>query len=80
MNKTYRGMITQHANHQFEKGRGAQYNPKNRFLKGEYVQEHVEAIDDWEEEKRNTEYIYDESRTIVNKVTSPDVGMMYSLV
>ena len=58
--------------------RGAQSNPKNRFLKGEYVQEHPEAIDEWEQEERKTEYIYDDSRTLVNKVTSPDVGMMYS--
>ena len=58
--------------------RGAQFNPKNRFLKGEYVQEHVEGIDDWEQEKRNTEYIIDDSKTLVNTVTSPDVGMMYS--
>ncbi len=72
------GMINQKANERYEKGRGAQYNPKNRFLKGEYVQEHVEAIDDWEEEKRNTEYIMDESKTLVNAVTSPDVGMLYS--
>lgn len=71
-------MINQQANERMEKGRGAQYNPKNRFLKGEYVQEHVEAIDEWEEEKRNTEYIFDNSKTLVNKVTSPDVGMMYS--
>lgn len=72
-------MINQIANHHFEKGRGAQFNPKNKFLKGEYVQEHVEAIDDWEAEERKTEYIYDESKSVVNKVTSPDVGMMYSL-
>lgn len=71
-------MINQQANDRMEKGRGAQYNPKNKFLKGEYVQEHVEAIDEWEEEKRNTEYIFDNSKTLVNKVTSPDVGMMYS--
>ncbi len=71
-------MINQVANDRFEKGRGAQYNPKNKFLKGEYVQLHPEAIDDWEEEKRETEYIYDDSKTLVNKVTSPDVGMMYS--
>lgn len=71
-------MINQQADHRFEKGRGAQFNPKNKFLKNEYVQEHVEAIDDWETEKRQTEYIYDDSRTLVNKVTSPDVGMMYS--
>ncbi len=71
-------MINQVANDRFEKGRGAQYNPKNKFLKGEYVQEHVEGIDDWEQEKRETEYILDDSKTLVNTVTSPDVGMMYS--
>ncbi|MES2703089.1 MAG: PA0069 family radical SAM protein [Bacteroidota bacterium] len=71
-------MINQLANDRYDKGRGAQYNPKNRFLKGEYVQEHPEAIDDWEEEKRQTEYIIDDSKTLVNAVTSPDVGMMYS--
>jgi len=71
-------MINQEANDRFEKGRGAQYNPKNKFLKGEYVQEHVEGIDEWEQEVRKTEYIYDESRTLVNEVKSPDVGMMYS--
>lgn len=71
-------MINQQSNERFEKGRGAQYNPKNRFLKGAYVQEHVEAIDEWEEEERKTEYIIDDSRTLVNEVKSPDVGMMYS--
>ena len=71
-------MINQEANERFEKGRGAQFNPKNRFLKGEYLQEHVEGIDDWEQEKRQTQYIFDDSKTLVNKVTSPDVGMMYS--
>ena len=71
-------MINQEANENFVKGRGAQFNPKNKFLKGSYVQEHVEGIDDWEQEERKTEYIFDDSRTLVNKVTSPDVGMMYS--
>lgn len=59
-------------------GRGAQINPKNRFLQGEYAICHPEAIDDWEATERKTEYIYDDSKTLVNKVTSPDVGMMYS--
>ncbi len=71
-------MITQHATDQFAKGRGAQYNPKNKYLKGEYVLEHPEAIDEWEHEERKTEYIYDDSKTLVNKVTSPDVGMAFS--
>jgi DNA repair photolyase len=72
-------MINQRANDRFEKGRGAQFNPQNRFLKGAYVQEHAEAIDDWETEDRKTQYIYDDSKTLVNKVTSPDVGMEYSV-
>lgn len=71
-------MINQEANERFDKGRGAQFNPKNKFLKGEYLQWHPEAIDDWEAEQRKTEYIYDDNKTLVNKVTSPDVGMMYS--
>ena len=61
-----------------DKGRGAQYNPKNRFLKGAYAIEHPEAIDDREAEQRKTQYIFDNSKTLVNKVTSPDVGMLYS--
>lgn len=71
-------MINQESNSRYDKGRGAQYNPQNRFLKGAYVQEFVEGIDDWEEEQRKTEYILDDSRTIVNKVDSEDVGMLYS--
>ena len=71
-------MINQSANDRYVKGRGAQYNPKNRFLKGEYVQEHLEGIDDWEQEKRHTQYITDNAKTLVNEVTSPDVGMLWS--
>lgn len=71
-------MINQQSNERFDKGRGAQFNPKNRFLKNEYVTIHPEAVDDWEEEVRKTQYIFDDSRTLVNEVKSPDVGMMYS--
>lgn len=72
-------MVNQAASDRFEKGRGAQFNPKNKFLKGEYVTEYPEGIDDWEQEDRTTQYIFDNSKTLVNKVTSPDVGMMYSI-
>lgn len=71
-------MIYNTADSHFEKGRGAQFNPGNRFRKDSYVQEQAMAIDDWEQEHRKTAYIFDDSKTIVNKVTSPDVGMMYS--
>lgn len=71
-------MINQHADGRFDKGRGAQYNPKNRFLKGEHGTFFPEAIDDWEEAPRKTEYIFDDSRSLVNEVKSPDVGMLWS--
>lgn len=64
---------------QYLQGRGAQINTKNKFLKNEITKEHVEGIDDWEESNVPTQYLEQESKTIVNKVESPDVGMMYSM-
>jgi len=65
-------------------GRGAQINTKNRFLKEETTREHIEGIDvpitiGREENNPPTQYLEQESKTIVNKVESPDVGMMYSM-
>ena len=64
---------------QYLQGRGAQFNTKNRFLKDERTREHVEAIDDWSEDNTPTQYLEQFSKTIVNKVESPDVGMAYSM-
>jgi DNA repair photolyase len=64
---------------QYKKGRGAQVNTRNRFLKDQHVQEHVEGIDDWSEKQEPTQYIEQEAKSLVNKVTSPDVGMWYSM-
>ncbi len=61
------------------KGRGAQIQVKNRFLKQEYVEEHIEGIDEPLLENSKTQYIPTFPKTIVNKVDSPDVGMDYSL-
>lgn len=61
------------------KGRGAQFNPHNRFLKNEKVREHIEAIDDWTEPGYQTIYLEDHAKGIVNKVTSPDIYMVYSM-
>lgn len=63
----------------YQKGRGAQVNTKNRFLKDQHVKEHVEGIDDWSESQQPTQYIEQESKSLVNKVNSPDVGMAYSM-
>jgi DNA repair photolyase len=65
------------------KGRGAQQNTPNKFLENIY-----ETRDDFlefcrlegeEADKNRTQYIPIFPKTIVNKVTSPDVGMMYSM-
>ena len=64
---------------QYLQGRGAQMNTKNRFLKNENTREHIEGIDDWSEANVPTQYLEQESKTIVNKVESPDVGMSYSM-
>lgn len=60
-------------------GRGAQFNTKNKFLKNQTVKEHVEGIDDWEEPNYATEYMEQEVKSIVNKVESPDLSLMYSM-
>ncbi|MEO6405637.1 MAG: PA0069 family radical SAM protein [Ferruginibacter sp.] len=70
---------TQPETAQYLQGRGAQFNTKNKFIKNEIVKEHIESIDDWEEVNSRTQYIEMESKTIVNKVESPDVGMSYSM-
>ncbi|MEM1340390.1 MAG: PA0069 family radical SAM protein [Bacteroidota bacterium] len=68
---------------QYIKGRGAQQNVHNRFLQHVY-----ETRDDFLEfcsiegespENTHTEYLPIFPKTIVNKVTSPDVGMQYSM-
>ena len=64
---------------QYKKGRGAQFNPKNGFLKNQRVKEHIEAIDEWIDPNPETIYLEEHAKSIVNKVDSPDVGMWYSM-
>ncbi len=61
------------------KGRGAQINTGNKFQAQQIVREEVTGIDDWEVAVAKTQFIDIQAKTIVNKVTSPDVGMMYSM-
>src|SRR6476660_9921865 len=63
----------------YKKGRGAQFNTKNKFQKNERTREHIEGIDDWTEPNVQTQYFEDNAKGIVNKVDSPDVGMWYSM-
>ena len=63
----------------YKRGRGAQFNTKNKFIINERTQEHIEGIDDWIESTIHTQFIDVEAKTIVNKVESPDVAMMFSM-
>ena len=64
---------------EYIKGRGAQYNTTNKFIKNHFVREHIESIDDWTEANVATQYLEDNAKGLVNKVDSPDVGMWYSM-
>ncbi|RZM10917.1 MAG: PA0069 family radical SAM protein, partial [Pedobacter sp.] len=75
-------LITEENNEQvnaYIKGRGAQFNTQNKFVKNQRVKEHIEGIDDWTEKNEATQYLEDTAKGIVNKVDSPDVGMWYSM-
>lgn len=65
------------------KGRGAQLNVHNRFfqLSHEMRNDFLEycAKEDEEADQNKTLYLEVFPKTIVNKVESPDVGMMYSM-
>jgi len=65
------------------KGRGAQRNVHNRFfeLSHEIREDFLEYCqkEGEESEKSKTLYLEVFPKTIINKVTSPDVGMMYSM-
>ncbi len=61
------------------KGRGAQIKTENRFLKAQYVTEHSEGLDEPLLETPNTQIFIENPRKIVNKVDSPDLGMVYSM-
>lgn len=60
------------------RGRGAQIRSENKFLKAQYVTEHIEGLDEPLFSAPTTQIFYENPKKIVNKVTSPDLGMMYS--
>jgi DNA repair photolyase len=61
------------------KGRGAQFNPHNKFIKNSYVQEFPEVIDEPMLQKETTEITYTYPKTIINKLENTDIGMAYSV-
>ena len=58
------------------KGRGASWNPQNRFEKLEYVRDEEAPLDD---ESPRTIYLRDPTRTLIATNDSPDVGFEASI-
>jgi DNA repair photolyase len=59
-------------------GRGAQIKTSNRFLKNQYVTDHIEGLDEPLLENPATQIFEESAKKIVNKVDSPDLRHMYS--
>ncbi|MBL0046650.1 MAG: PA0069 family radical SAM protein [Bacteroidetes bacterium] len=72
-------MSNNHNSKDYLKGRGAQLNTANRFLKQSLVTEHIEGLDEELLSNSKTEVFIETPRKVVNKMNSPDVGMMNSL-
>ncbi|WP_426583680.1 PA0069 family radical SAM protein [Mucilaginibacter sp. R-33] len=66
-------------NPDFFKGRGAQVNTHNKFLKNKYVLDHIEGIDEPLLENSNTQLFEETPKKIVSESNSPDLSHMYSI-
>lgn len=66
-------------NQEFFKGRGAQVNTHNKFLKNKYVADHEEGIDELMLENTDTQLFEEHPKNIVSKSNSPDLPFMLSI-
>jgi DNA repair photolyase len=64
---------------EYFKGRGAQIKTSNKFLKTEYVTEHIEGLDEPLLENPHTQIFHESPKKIVNKIVSPDLSGMFSM-
>ena len=66
-------------NEDFFKGRGAQVNIHNKFLKNKYVLEHIEGLDEPMLENSATQLFEETPKKIVSESNSPDLSHMFSI-
>jgi len=66
-------------NADFFKGRGAQVNTHNKFLKNKYVLDHIEGLDEPLLENSATQLFEETPKKIVSESNSPDLSHMYSI-
>jgi DNA repair photolyase len=66
-------------NPDFFKGRGAQVNTHNKFLKNSYVLDNIEGLDEPLLENTTTQLFEETPKKIVSESNSPDLSHMYSI-
>jgi len=66
-------------NEEFFKGRGAQVNTHNKFLKSKYVLDHIEGLDEQFLENTATQIFEETPKRIVSESNSPDLSHMFSI-
>jgi len=66
-------------NQEYFKGRGAQVNTHNKFLKNKYITEHIEGLDEELHENISTQIIPENAKSIVSISKSPDLPFNYSI-
>ncbi|WP_423147611.1 PA0069 family radical SAM protein [Rubrolithibacter danxiaensis] len=66
-------------NKEYFKGRGAQVNTHNKFLKNRYITEHIEGLDEELLENTGTQIFEEYPKKIVSISDSPDLSFMYSI-
>ncbi|MDB5148687.1 MAG: family radical protein [Mucilaginibacter sp.] len=71
--------MSHEGNPDFFKGRGAQVNTHNKFLKNKYVLDHIEGVDEPLLENSNTQLFEETPKKIVSESNSPDLSHMYSI-
>jgi DNA repair photolyase len=64
---------------EYFKGRGAQIKTGNKFLKNEYVTDHIEGLDEPLLGTPQTQIFLETAKKIINKIESPDLHGMYSM-
>jgi DNA repair photolyase len=66
-------------NSEYFKGRGAQLNTHNKFLKNKYVRDFEEGLDEPFLENSKTQYLSEYPKTIITASNSPDLSFNYSI-
>lgn len=71
--------MEQQENDSYFKGRGAQLNTHNRFLKKKYVTEFEEGLDEPFLENSKTQFFNETPKNIISQSNSPDLSFIYSI-